>query len=332
MDNPIYQYLIALLKEYTVSDFHLHAGHPLAVRVHGELKHFPDMLIKGEDLNALIKKELPEDWYLRFELTKDIDFAFVIGQQRFRASAFMTMEGIGLVLRVIVAEIPNIEKLGLPPAAHNVLTLTEGLVLVTGATGSGKSTSLAAMIDKINRTRGENIITVEDPIEYVHTSLMSLISQREVGKDTNSFATALKGALRQDPDIIMMGELRDYETVSMALTAAETGHLVFGTLHTNGAPETINRLVDVFPSEEQNKTRGQLSMSLRMIMTQRLLKRKGGGRIGAFEVLVNTPAVSNLIRENKIAQIGNMMATGQRDGMILMDKYIELLKSKDLIE
>ncbi len=205
MDNPIYQYLIALLKEYTVSDFHLHAGHPLAVRVHGELKHFPDMLIKGEDLNALIKKELPEDWYLRFELTKDIDFAFVIGQQRFRASAFMTMEGIGLVLRVIVAEIPNIEKLGLPPAAHNVLTLTEGLVLVTGATGSGKSTSLAAMIDKINRTRGENIITVEDPIEYVHTSLMSLISQREVGKDTNSFATALKGALRQDPDIIMMG-------------------------------------------------------------------------------------------------------------------------------
>jgi twitching motility protein PilT len=242
------------------------------------------------------------------------------------------MKGLAIVLRVIVAEIPNIEQLGLPPAAHSVLNLTEGLVLVTGATGSGKSTSLAAMIDKINRTRSEVIITVEDPIEYVHSPIKSVISQREVGKDTETFASALKGALRQDPDVILMGELRDYETVSMALTAAETGHLVFGTLHTNGAPETINRLVDVFPSEEQNKTRSQISMSLRMVMTQQLLKRKGGGRIGAFEVLVNTPAVANLIRENKIAQISNSMVTGQKDGMILLDKYIEALKSKGLIE
>lgn len=161
---------------------------------------------------------------------------------------------------------------------------------------------------------------------------MSVISQREVGKDTQTFASALKGALRQDPDVILMGELRDYETVSMALTAAETGHLVFGTLHTNGAPETINRLVDVFPSDEQNKTRSQISMSLRMVMTQKLLRKKGGGRIGAFEVLINTPAVSNLIRENKIAQIANMMQTGLKDGMITMDKYVEALKSKNLIE
>ena len=166
----------------------------------------------------------------------------------------------------------------------------------------------------------------------MHSPLKSVISQREVGKDTETFASALKGALRQDPDVILMGELRDYETVSMALTAAETGHLVFGTLHTNGAPETINRLVDVFPSEEQNKTRSQISMSLRMVMTQQLLKRKGGGRIGAFEVLVNTPAVANLIRENKIAQISNSMVTGQKDGMILMDKYLEALRSKGLIE
>jgi len=290
------------------------------------------MFVEESYLDTLLKDELPADWYERFNEKGDIDFAFMIGEQRFRVSGLRTMKGLAIVLRVIVAEIPNIEQLGLPPAAHNVLNLTEGLVLVTGATGSGKSTSLAAMIDKINRTRSEVIITVEDPIEYVHSPIKSVISQREVGKDTETFASALKGALRQDPDVILMGELRDYETVSMALTAAETGHLVFGTLHTNGAPETINRLVDVFPSEEQNKTRSQISMSLRMVMTQQLLKRKGGGRIGAFEVLVNTPAVANLIRENKIAQISNSMVTGQKDGMILLDKYIEALKSKGLIE
>ena len=330
--NPLYTFLTQLLSQYKISDFHLHANRPLTARIHGELKNFDEMFVEESYLDTLLKDELPADWYERFNEKGDIDFAFMIGEQRFRASGLRTMKGLAIVLRVIVAEIPNIEQLGLPPAAHNVLNLTEGLVLVTGATGSGKSTSLAAMIDKINRTRSEVIITVEDPIEYVHSPIKSVISQREVGKDTETFASALKGALRQDPDVILMGELRDYETVSMALTAAETGHLVFGTLHTNGAPETINRLVDVFPSEEQNKTRSQISMSLRMVMTQQLLKRKGGGRIGAFEVLVNTPAVANLIRENKIAQISNSMVTGQKDGMILLDKYIEALKSKGLIE
>ncbi len=330
--NPLYTYLTQLLSQFKISDFHLHANRPLTARIHGELKNFDDMVIEESYLDTLLKDELPSDWYERFSERGDIDFAFVIGEQRFRASGLKTMKGLAIVLRVIVAEIPNIEQLGLPPAAHNVLNLTEGLVLVTGATGSGKSTSLAAMVDKINRTRSEVIITVEDPIEYVHSPIKSVISQREVGKDTETFASALKGALRQDPDVILMGELRDYETVSMALTAAETGHLVFGTLHTNGAPETINRLVDVFPSEEQNKTRSQISMSLRMVMTQQLLKRKGGGRIGAFEVLVNTPAVANLIRENKIAQISNSMVTGQKDGMILLDKYIEALRAKGLIE
>lgn len=330
--NPLYTYLTQLLSQFKISDFHLHANRPLTARIHGDLKNFDDMIVEESYLDNLLKDELPPDWYKRFNEAGDIDFAFVIGEQRFRASGLKTMKGLAIVLRVIVAEIPNIEQLGLPPAAHSVLNLTEGLVLVTGATGSGKSTSLAAMVDKINRTRSEVIITVEDPIEYVHSPIKSVISQREVGKDTETFASALKGALRQDPDVILMGELRDYETVSMALTAAETGHLVFGTLHTNGAPETINRLVDVFPSEEQNKTRSQISMSLRMVMTQQLLRRKGGGRIGAFEVLVNTPAVANLIRENKIAQISNSMVTGQKDGMILMDKYIEALRSKGLIE
>lgn len=331
MSNPIYNYLPELLSQHRISDFHLHAGRPITARIHGELQHFEDKLVSEENLNDLFKKELPEDWYQKFVKTGDIDFAFVIGEQRFRASGLKTMKGSALVLRVIVTEIPNIESLGLPQAAHDVLNLKDGLVLVTGATGSGKSTSLAAMIDKINRTRADNIITVEDPIEYVQNPIQSVISQREVGKDTDSFASALKGALRQDPDVILMGELRDYETVSMALTAAETGHLVFGTLHTNGAPETINRLVDVFPPEEQNKTRSQLSMSLRMVMTQQLLKRKGGGRVGAFEILINTPAVANLIRENKIQQIANSMQTGSKDGMITMEKYLELLKSKGLI-
>jgi len=275
---------------------------------------------------------VPEDWYQRFREHKDLDFAFVIKDTRFRASALGTISGTGLVLRVIVSEVPNIDMLGLPPAVHQTLELRDGLVLVTGATGSGKSTSLAAMIDKINRTRAENIITVEDPIEFTHQNIKSLIVQREVGKDTDTFASALKGALRQDPDIILMGELRDYETISMALTAAETGHLVFGTLHTNGAPETINRLVDAFPPEEQSKAQAQLSLSLRLVMTQQLMQKKGGGRIGAFEVMVNTPAVANLIREKKISQIANMMQTGAKEGMMLMEKYKEILLGKGLIE
>ena len=331
-NNPLYDYIYDTLQAERVSDFHLHAGKPLTVRVHGQLKTFEDKMITEDDLQDLISSEVPEDWYQRFREHKDLDFAFVIKDTRFRASALGTITGTGLVLRVIVSEVPNIDMLGLPPAVHQTLELRDGLVLVTGATGSGKSTSLAAMIDKINRTRAENIITVEDPIEFTHQNIKSLIVQREVGKDTDTFASALKGALRQDPDIILMGELRDYETISMALTAAETGHLVFGTLHTNGAPETINRLVDAFPPEEQSKAQAQLSLSLRLVMTQQLMQKKGGGRIGAFEVMVNTPAVANLIREKKISQIANMMQTGAKEGMMLMEKYKEILLGKGLIE
>ena len=277
--------------------------------------------------------ELGDEAFEAFDKSGDVDFAIQFSGQRpiFRANGYKMLDGYAMVLRVIVSEVPHIDMLGLPKAVHDVLTEKSGLVLVTGQTGSGKSTSLAAMIDKINRERNENIITVEDPVEFVHQSKKSIITQREVGPHTKTFGAALKGALRQDPDIILMGELRDYETVSMAMTAAETGHLVFGTLHTNGAPETINRIVDVFPAEEQPQARSQLSQSLRLVMTQQLLKRKGGGRVGAFEVMVNIHAVANLIREAKIVQIQTIMQTGSQYGMVTMDKYLEMLNEKDLI-
>lgn len=332
MENPIYGYLLDIVRNEKVSDFHLHSNKPLAYRGDGEIKKKDNLIISDDDLQDFFRRELGDEEFENFADYGDIDFAVQYDGQRFRASGYRQMNGFALVLRVIVTEVPHIDMLGLPPAVHNVLTARDGLVLVTGATGSGKSTSLAAMIDKINRERNENIITVEDPIEFVHQSKKSLITQREVGRDTQSFGRALKGALRQDPDIILMGELRDYETVSMAMTAAETGHLVFGTLHTNGAPETINRIVDVFPATEQPQARSQLSQSLRLVLTQQLLRRKGGGRIGAFEVMVNIPAVANLIRESKIVQIETIMQTGAQHGMVTMTKYLEMLEQKNLVE
>jgi len=329
--NPIYGMLISTLRGRNISDFHLHAGQKARVREAGDLVSV-NFDLTQDMLADFIRRELGDARFAAFVETGDVDFAVEFEGQRFRASGYRMARGLALVLRVIVAEVPHIDALGLPPAVHDVLTAESGLVLVTGETGSGKSTSLAAMIDKINRERGENIITIEDPIEFLHANKNSIITQREVGRDTRNFAAALKGALRQDPDIILLGELRDYETVSLALTAAETGHLVFGTLHTSGAPETINRIIDVFPAAEQAQARSQLSQSLRLVMTQQLLKRRGGGRIGAFEVMVCIPAVANLIREAKIVQIQTVMQTGQQFGMVTMDKYIELLNEKKLIE
>ena len=331
MENPIYKMLIETVQTRRVSDFHIHANKPVSIRESGEIVQL-DLVTPQEMIADLLRTELGDEAFEAFDKSGDVDFAIQFEGQRFRANGYKMLQGYAMVLRVIVAEVPHIDMLGLPKAVHEVLTEKSGLVLVTGQTGSGKSTSLAAMIDKINRERNENIITVEDPVEFVHNSQKSIITQREVGPHTKSFGSALKGALRQDPDIILMGELRDYETVSMAMTAAETGHLVFGTLHTNGAPETINRIIDVYPAEEQPQARSQLSQSLQLVMTQQLLKRKGGGRIGAFEVMVNIPAVANLIREAKIVQIQTIMQTGSQYGMITMEKYLEMLQERDLIE
>ena len=331
MENPIYKMLIETVQTRRVSDFHIHANKPVSIRESGEIVQL-DLVTPQEMIADLLRTELGDEAFEAFDKSGDVDFAIQFEGQRFRANGYKMLQGYAMVLRVIVSEVPHIDMLGLPKAVHEVLTEKSGLVLVTGQTGSGKSTSLAAMIDKINRERNENIITVEDPVEFVHQSQRSIITQREVGPHTKSFGSALKGALRQDPDIILMGELRDYETVSMAMTAAETGHLVFGTLHTNGAPETINRIIDVYPAEEQPQARSQLSQSLQLVMTQQLLKRKGGGRIGAFEVMVNIPAVANLIREAKIVQIQTIMQTGSQYGMITMEKYLEMLTERDLIE
>ena len=332
MANKIEAHIIALIEAHRISDIHIHTNKPMAARISGELKTFSEYEVDEDDVEEFLGGVLPEDLYEEFMATKDIDFAFQIEGNRFRGSALKTRGGLVVVARVVINKIPNIDDLGLPAAVHKSLMLKDGLVLVTGATGSGKSTSLAAMIDKINRTRAEHIITIEDPIEFIHTPAQSIISQRQVGEDTKTFASALKGALRQDPDVILLGELRDHETMSMAITAAETGHLVLSTLHTNGAPETINRLIDAFPADEQAKVRAQLSMSLRLVLSQQLIKKTNGGRIGAFEVMVNTPAVANLIRENKISQISNQMQTSAKDGMVLMEKYKEMLITKGLIE
>ena len=331
VDNPVYRYLDELPKEYRISDFHMRSGSPLAIRVNGEIQVMQDCPITHEMLDDVFRHELGGELYEIFDEKKDVDFAITVNGARFRANGYHTLNGWGLICRTIVTEVPNIDQLGLPPAVHTVLTEKKGLVLVTGPTGSGKSTSLASMINKINRERAEHIITIEDPVEFVHSEIKSIISQREVGRDTVSFASALKGALREDPDILLLGEMRDYETISLALTAAETGHLVFGTLHTSGAAETINRIIDAFPAEEQPQARSMVASSLQLVMTQQLLKRKSGGRIGAFEVMVCVPAVKNLIREDKIPQIATVMQTGAQFGMITMEKYVDELEKQGLI-
>jgi len=315
-----------------LSDIHIHSDEPIAVRLHGEIHIQKDDFITREMVETFLDSILDDKQKAHFEEQRDVDLAIEGGDLRFRVNAYNTMRGPAMVLRKIESTIPDIEQMNLPPAVMDVTTQKNGLVLITGPTGSGKSTTLAAIVNRINETRKENIITIEDPIEFIHHTKTALISQREVGRDAFSFASALKAVLREDPDVILLGEMRDLETVSLALTAAETGHLVFGTLHTNGAPNSINRILDVFPSEQQAQARSQLSQSVRLIVTQRLLRKAdGSGRVAAFEVMVGNIAVANLIREGKIFQIEQAMQTGKSQGMLLMKDSIEKLIESGIV-
>lgn len=315
-----------------LSDFHIHPEKPLAIRVHGIIDRIPEHVVTKKDIEDFLNEHLDADQKKFFEANKQVDFAVAYEDIRFRVNAYLASHGPSMVMRKIETKIPDIEKLGLPKAMIDVVHQENGLVLVTGPTGSGKSTSLAALINQINIERKGNIITVEDPIEYMHQSKGCIVSQREIGKDAVSFAHALKAMLREDPDIILVGEMRDKETISLALTAAETGHLVFGTLHTNGAANSINRIIDVFSSEQQAQIRSQLSQSLRLVVTQTLLRKADGqGRVAAFELMVNTPAVANLIRENKIFMIDQAIQTGRNFGMMTMEDSVKNLMTMGII-
>jgi twitching motility protein PilT len=309
-----------------ISDFHIRSGWPLAYRQTGEIHKIPEVMVKSQDLQDLISTNCNEVEMKRFQDTHELDSSVTLSGLRFRANFYKTINGPAAVLRRVESVIPSMEQFDLPPVLYDIIDMHKGLVLVTGPTGSGKSTTLAAIVNEINKSRTANIITVEDPVEFIHKDLKSIVSHREVGKQTQTFASALKAALREDPDVILVGEMRDLETVSLALTAAETGHLVFGTLHTSGAPSTINRIIDVFPPEQQAQIRAQISTSLKMVVTQRLLKTKDGqGRCGAFEVMKCTPPIQNLIREAKIHQIPSIMQTAVKEGMITMTKSLEEL-------
>ncbi|MET0156030.1 MAG: PilT/PilU family type 4a pilus ATPase [Rickettsiales bacterium] len=323
----IRQTVVALADAHPLSDVHIHSDAPVCMRIHGEIKRAEGLFCAKEDVEAFFDAILDAEQKAHFAKYKDVDLAIECGPYRMRVNAYRTMRGPAAVMRKIESKIPDVSLLGLPQAVTNVTREKNGLVLVTGPTGSGKSTTLASIINSINENRAENIITIEDPIEFVHQSKKCIVSQREVGKDALSFATGLKAMLREDPDVILVGEMRDLETVSLALTAAETGHLVFGTLHTNGAPNTVNRILDVFPPAQQAQARSQLSQSLRLVATQRLLPRVDGkgGRIAAFEVMVCNNAISNLIRESKIHQIVQVMQTGRALGMTTMEDYLDNL-------
>jgi twitching motility protein PilT len=312
--------------EYKFSDIHLKEDKPLVLRINGDMTTPSETVISASELHEFANQSLNEKQKTHLEEVRDVDLAIEVGPYRFRANFFYTSNGLSAVLRKIETEIPSMQQLNLPYVMQAICEKPNGLILVTGPTGSGKSTSLAAIIGEINATRKGHILTVEDPIEYIHHSKACNVSQREVGRDAQSFASALRAALREDPDVILVGEMRDRETIQLALTAAETGHLVFATLHTSGAPNTINRIIDVFPAEQQDQVRAQLSQSLQMVATQRLFKTADAqGRVAAFEIMVCNHAIRNLIRENKIFQIESIMQTARGEGMMTMDYAIEQL-------
>ena len=302
------------------------------IRVDGDLRKIEVPPLEHTEVLKFIYDIINNKQRKEYEEYLDLDFSFEISNlARFRVNAFNQSRGAAVSFRTIPTKILSIKDLNLPPIFIDMASYPRGLVLVTGPTGSGKSTTLATMVDYINVNRNDHIITIEDPIEFVHTSSNSLINQREVHRDTKSFSAALRSALREDPDVILVGELRDLETIKLALTAAETGHLVFGTLHTNSATKTINRIIDVFPGDAKPMVRSMLSESLQAVIAQRLLKKIGGGRVAAFEIMICNAAIRNLIREDKVAQMYSVIQTGQAEGMITFEKYITQLANENLI-
>lgn len=325
--------LMKLAYERKASDIHITVHSPAMFRIHGELKPVDGQPLTPAQTVEMARELMTSEQFRQFTETGDIDFSYGIPElSRYRVNAFQQKGSVSLTIRLIPAKIPQMEALGLPAIAEEFARKPQGLLLVTGPTGSGKSTTLAAILDYINRTRSDHIITLEDPIEFVHPHKSCIVNQREIGVDTASFATGLRAALRQDPDIVLVGEMRDLETISTAITAAETGHLVFGTLHTADAPQTIDRIIDVFPPESQQQIRVQLAAVLLGVMAQRLLPTTDGkGRVAAIEVLVNTPAIANLIRSEKVHQIRSAMQTGKAQGMQTMEMALRELLQQRLV-
>ncbi|MDQ4425590.1 type IV pilus twitching motility protein PilT [Thalassolituus sp.] len=324
--------LLAFSAKQGASDLHLSADMPPMIRVDGDVRRINLPALSHKEVHALVYDIMNDKQRKDFEEFLETDFSFEVpGVARFRVNAFNHNRGAGAVFRTIPSKVVTMDQLGMGQVFKDLSMISRGIVLVTGPTGSGKSTTLAAMIDYINETKFDHILTVEDPIEFVHESKKSLINQREVHRDTLGFNEALRSALREDPDVILVGELRDLETIRLALTAAETGHVVFGTLHTSSAAKTIDRIVDVFPAEEKSMVRSMLSESLQGVVSQALLKKNGGGRIAAHEIMVGTAAIRNLIREDKVAQMYSAIQTGAAHGMQTMDQCLQSLVSKGLI-
>jgi twitching motility protein PilT len=317
--------LLERMVEANASDLHVTTGTPPAIRVRGEVERLEGFdALTGEETQQLLYRILSSEQQKHFELNRQLDFSYSIpGLARFRVNVYFQRESIGAAFRLIPTELKTLEELGIPDSLHVLAEKPRGLVLVTGPTGSGKSTTLAAIIDEINRNRSEHILTIEDPIEFLHRHKRCIVNQREIGPDATSFADALRAALRQDPDVILVGEMRDLETISTALTAAETGHLVFGTLHTQSAPSTIDRIIDVFPAEQQEQVRIQIANSLQGVVTQALLPTADGmGRVPALEILLPDDAVRNLIRQGKVEQIYSVMQTNTGRGMQTMEQSL----------
>ncbi|MCB1563728.1 MAG: type IV pilus twitching motility protein PilT [Alphaproteobacteria bacterium] len=326
--------LLAFSMQNNASDLHLSAGSPPIIRVSGLLRRVKADPLSSDDIRTMLYSVMTEDQRAEYEKNMELDFAIALGEKaRFRVNGFTTRLGSSAVFRTIPTDVPTMDDLGLPPVMRRFAELEKGIILVTGPTGSGKSTTLASMINHVNRHFSKHILTIEDPVEFFHTSEKSLINHREVGTDTSSFKRALKSALREDPDVILVGEMRDYETISLALTAAETGHLVFATLHSNSASKTIDRIIDAFPTGDKEMVRAMLASSIQGVVAQTLLRRADGtGRVGAFEILVGTSAVRNLIRENQIPQMYSMMQTGSRYGMVTMEDAVADLFEAGMID